>query len=80
MTEELDTSPAPPAMPVLPDGMGMDLDEVARLLAEKHKALITPDDPVLMLVTIHNAFLAQENALMDRHKSALAQVMAGQTK
>jgi hypothetical protein len=69
----------PPPMPLLPDGLGMNLEQVQNLLAEKHKIIVGLDDPVLMLVTVMNAFLAQENALIERHKTALAKVMADKT-
>lgn len=67
-------------MPLLPDGIGMNLDQVAALLAEKHKTIVSKDDPLLMVVTVMNAFLAQENALMDRHKQALTMVMADKSE
>ena len=69
----------PPPMPVLPDGLGMSLEQVQNLLAEKHKTIVGLDDPILMLVTVMNAFLAQQNALIERHKTALAKVMADKT-
>ncbi|HBT97268.1 MAG TPA: hypothetical protein DEB25_06380 [Desulfobulbaceae bacterium] len=69
----------PPPMPVLPDGLGMSLEQVQNLLAEKHKTIVGLDDPVLMLVTVMNVFLAQESALIERHKTALAKVMADKT-
>jgi len=68
-----------PPMPVLPDGLGMSLEQVQNLLAEKHKTIVGLDDPILMVVTVLNAFLAQENALIERHKAALAKVMADKT-
>ncbi len=58
------------SMPLLPDGIGMNLDQVAALLANKNKTIVSKDDPLLMMVTVMNAFLAQENALMDRLKQA----------
>jgi hypothetical protein len=69
----------PPPMPVLPDGLGMSLEQVQNLLAEKHKTIVGLDDPVLMLVTVMNAFLAEENALLERHKTAMAKVLADKT-
>ena len=75
--ESGDSGPAsPPPMPQLPDGIGMDLEQVAQLLAEKSKTIVSPDDPVLMMVTLLNAFLAEENRLMDRHKKALTEIFA----
>jgi hypothetical protein len=68
-----------PAMPQLPDGIGLNHDQVAQLLAEKSKTIVSPDDPVLMMVTLCNAFLAEENKLMTRHKEVLAHVLAEKT-
>ena len=73
------TPPAPPAMPQLPDGIGLNLDQVANLLAEKNKTIVSPDDPILMTVTVLNAFLAEENRLMERHKGAITQILASRT-
>lgn len=69
----------PPPMPQLPDGIGLDFDQVAQLLAEKCKTVVSPDDPILMLVTLLNAFLIEENKLMERHKDALTNVLAAKT-
>ena len=77
--EKLTQTPEASAMPQLPDGIGMTLEQVVALLAEKHKTIVSQDDPILMVVTLLNSFLAQENALMDRHKQALAMVMADKT-
>ena len=77
MSDEYDNSPPP--MPQLPDGIGLDHDQVVKLLAEKHKTIVSSDDPVLMMVTLHNAWLAEENKLMARHKKALAHVLAERT-
>jgi hypothetical protein len=69
----------PPPMPVLPDGLGMNLEQVQNLLAEKHKTIVSLDDPVLMMVSIMNAFLAQEGSLLERHKTATAKIMTDKT-
>ncbi|MCL2791127.1 MAG: hypothetical protein FWD79_10850 [Desulfobulbus sp.] len=69
----------PPPMQQLPDGIGLDHEQVAQLLAEKSKTIVSPDDPVLMLVTLLNAFLAEENKLLERHKEALTHVLAART-
>lgn len=72
-------SQEPPPMPQLPDGIGLDFDQVAQLLAERSKTIVSPDDPILMLVTVLNAFLAEENKLMGRHREALTHVLATRT-
>lgn len=71
--EELD------AIPALPEGIGLSYDEVKMLLAMKHDTSISLDDPILMLVTINNAFIAENQKLLDRHNKALTGVMAAQT-
>jgi len=71
--------PVAPAMPQLPDGIGLSLDQVANLLAEKNKTIVSLDDPILMTVTMLNAFLAEEDRLMERHKGAITQVLASRT-
>lgn len=69
----------PQTMPVLPDGVGLNFEDVSRLLAEKSRVIVSPDDPILMMVPLLNAFLSEEHALLERHKAALAQVMAMKT-
>ena len=68
-----------PAAPILPDGIGLSFEEIARELAAKSKTIISADDPILMMVPLCNAFLAEESKLMERHKKALAQIMAART-
>lgn len=66
-------------MPQLPDGIGMSIEEVQRLLSDKNKTVVSPDDPVLMMVTVLNAFLAEQNTLLERHKAAMVKIMADKT-
>lgn len=47
------------------------LDEIKARLRADHNTVIPDDDPVLMLVTIHNAFLEQYDTLFSRHGAAL---------
>ncbi len=56
---------------VLPDGVGLDLETVRALLAQKHGTVVGTDDPVLMLVTLNNAFLHEYEQLLLRHNHAL---------
>ena len=66
-------------MAFLSDGIGLSYAEITEELARKSKTIVSPDDPILMMVPLCNAFLAEESKLMERHKKALAQVMAGKT-
>jgi len=65
--------------PTVPDGIGLDLESVRTLLAQKHATVVDPDDPVLMLVTLQNAFLAEYEKLLDRHNKALTAMLAEKT-
>lgn len=68
-----------PSMPELPDGIGLTLNEVRALLAAKNSVTVTPDDPILMMVTLLNAFLAEEERLLERHRKALTSILADRT-
>ncbi len=43
------------------------LDEVRTMLAKKHGVVLGTDDPVLMLVTMHQAFLTDYDAMLADH-------------
>ncbi len=51
----------------LPDDIGLDMEAVRSLLASKHGMAVPKDDPMLMLVTILNAHLAEMEKLHSRH-------------
>ena len=81
-TEEGKTgTPKPEKEPMafLSDGIGLSYAEIADELARKSKAIVAQDDPIMMMVPLCNAFLAEESKLLERHKKALAQVMAVKT-
>lgn len=69
----------PPAMPLLSDGIGMSFDQVIADLAAQHKTIVSKDDPILMVVTILNAFLTEEEKLLDKHNMALTSILADRT-
>lgn len=73
------SSPAPEAEPCLPDGFGLSVEEVRALLAKKHNLAVPVDDPMLMMVTIQNAFLGAQTQLQKRHEKALTAFMGEQT-
>ena len=66
-------------MAFLSDGIGLSYAEITEELARKSKTIVSPDDPIMMMVPLCNAFLSQQHALQERHKTALAQVMADKT-
>jgi uncharacterized protein YbaP (TraB family) len=77
---EQEPKPAIPDMPQLPDGIGLTLDEVRSLLATKNSITVSPDDPILMMVTLLNAFLTEEEKLLDRHRKALTSILTDKTE
>ena len=66
--------------PELPDGIGIDLDDIAVMLALKHDTTLSRDDPVLMLVSICNSFLGATKKLHDQHNEAMTQIITARTK
>ena len=69
----------PEPKPVLPDGIGFTLEQAKALLAKDHKMILANDEPVLMGVTICNAYLAEVEKLHARHKEGLGRLMADKT-
>ncbi|WP_298030580.1 hypothetical protein [uncultured Desulfovibrio sp.] len=76
---------APQSLPVsepdqcLPDGIGLSVEDVRAMLAKKHDLAVPKDDPLLMMVTIQNAFLGVQAQLQKKHEKALAAFMGQQT-
>lgn len=62
----------------MPDGIGLSFDQVRTLLIQAHKTTMSDDDPMLMLVTINNAFLGEYDKLLDRHNEALTAYLVDQ--
>ena len=79
MNEQQEPKLEIPDMPQLPDGIGLTLDEVRSLLATKNSITVSPDDPILMMVTLLNAFLTEEEKLLDRHRKALTSILTDKT-
>ncbi len=64
---------------LLPDGIGLSVEDVRVLLARKHETSVPKDDPILMVVTILNAFLGRQDELQKKDEKALAAFMSEQT-
>ena len=73
-------SPEKELEPELPDGIGIDLDDIAVMLAMKHDTSVSRDDPVLMLVSICNSFLGEVEKLHKKHNEALTQIITARTQ
>ena len=68
------------AQPVLADeGLGLSLEEARQLLHDKHGLTVGVDDPMLMMVTLNNAFLSEMEKLLGRHRQKLAELMGAET-
>ena len=63
----------------IPDGIGLSLEQVQELLAKTHKKVVDYHDPILMVVTMLNAHLAEVEKLHARHKEGLGRLMADKT-
>jgi len=49
----------------------MSLDDARAALVRKHGVAVGTDDPVLMLVTLHQGFVADYEAMLRRHDNAI---------
>lgn len=68
-----------PVESALPNGIGLSLEQVRALLAKTHETVVDKSDPILMVVTILNAHLAEVEKLQTRHKEGLGRLMADKT-
>lgn len=69
----------PEKEPLLPDGIGLSIENVRDLLVKKHDCKVSLDDPVLMVVTMLNAYLGEVRALQKKHEAGLSRLMADKT-
>jgi hypothetical protein len=78
MTEQPETT-QPEKEALLPDGIGLTLDQAKALIAHHSKIALGNDEPALMGITICNAYLGEIQKLHIRHKEGLAQLMTDKT-
>ena len=79
--------PAAPSMEKAPDAKaggngegrppsGLSIEVARKLLAEKYEEkVVSKKDPMMMLVTLHQAFLEDYAAVLDHHRQAVRTVM-----
>jgi len=72
-------APTEEAMPQLPDGIGLDYDDIRAMLAKKNGAAVGQDDPLMMIVTICNVFLGEQEKVNKRHYEAMTNMIIDQT-
>lgn len=61
----------------IPVYQGLSLEDVNILLLQKHGLTVPKHDPLLMLVTINNAYLHDLQKLLNTHNKALTTIMDG---
>lgn len=74
------TEEKPKAQPLLPDGIGLTVEQVSALIHQVNHFSLPPDDPALMYVTIMNAALTEQAKLQKAHQSALGKMMDEHTQ
>ena len=57
--------------------IGLDPEEIRKLLMEEHQVPLEEHDPILMVVTLQNAFTQEYNKLLQRHHEALKKTLKG---
>lgn len=72
---EQDTSQ--PALQV--DGIGLSLDALRVRLAQEHNAVVTKDDPILMVGTLLNAYLGEVEKQNARLREGMAKLLTEKT-
>jgi hypothetical protein len=79
MTQASTVPETPAKESLLPDGIGLTLDQAKALIAQNSGILLSNDEPALMGITICNAYLGELQKLHERHSKSLAKLMADKT-
>ena len=74
-----DKKPMPEKVYLMPDGMGLSLEQVQELMAKVHKIIVAKDEPALLTATIFNAYLGEIQKLHTRHEKGLTRLMGEKT-
>ena len=64
---------------LLPDGIGLSLEQAQALISKSNGVILANDEPALMGITICNAYLTEIEQLHSRHSAGLARLMAEKT-
>ncbi|EPY00133.1 hypothetical protein [Magnetospirillum fulvum] len=67
--EVLEAGDTPPPVPA------MSLDEARAMLVREHGVAIGSDDPLLMLITLHQGMLRDYERMLARHDAAIAAIL-----
>lgn len=63
----------------IPSGIGLEIDQIRALLAEKHETVVGKDDPVLMICTLLNVFLEKSEKQNARLQAGMKKLLAEKT-
>ncbi len=58
----------------LPDGFGLSIEEVQNIINQKCSVSVPKDDPIMLIVSILNAFLFEQQKLQEEYKEGLKEV------
>lgn len=58
----------------LPDDFGLSIEEVQNIINQKYSVSVPKDDPVMLIVSILNAFLFEQQKLQEEYKERLKEV------
>ena len=64
---------------LLPDGIGLSLEQAQALISKSNGVILANNEPALMGITICNAYLTEIEKLHSRHSAGLARLMAEKT-
>ena len=64
---------------LLPDGIGLSLEQAQALIVKSNGIVLANDEPTLMGITLCNAYLAEVAKLHARHEKGLTRLMAEKT-
>jgi len=78
MTEQPKTT-QPEKASILPNGIGLTLEQAKALIAQSSGIVLGNDEPALMGITLCNAYLGEVQKLHARHEAGLARLMAEKT-
>lgn len=67
------------AMPLLPDGIGLNYEDIRMMLSKQHKTMLGNDEPIMMMVTLSNVLLGELEKVHKKHNEAVTKIMADQS-
>ncbi len=62
-----------------PNGFGLSIEEVKAVLAKENKSIVPDDDPILLVVTILNCFLFENEKKEQKYQEALKKIYSEQS-